>query len=56
MLNSRRSWLQVDHAANAVAASKRLFDRPSHLLRPAPEMAREFLLGLLNSQQTPAGS
>lgn len=36
-----------DHAAIAEAVGKRLFDAPSHLLRPAPELAREFLRGLL---------
>lgn len=39
--------LQPDHAAIAVAVGKRLFDAPSHLLRPAPELARDFLRGLL---------
>ena len=32
--------------AVAAAVAARLFDRPSHLLRPAPALARDFLVGL----------
>lgn len=32
--------------ARPADVAARLFDRPSHLLRPTPDLAREFLMGL----------
>ncbi len=41
--------------ARPADVAARLFDRPSHLLRPAPDLAREFLMGLSRPAATAGG-